>query len=1105
MKTFKQWFFAAVLLVVATTGFAQVTTSSISGNVKDNKAVNIYGATIEAVHKPTGTKYYATTNAVGNYGIASVRPGGPYTIKITFVSFKPVVFEDQYASLGNGINLDVVLEDEASLLKEVVVSTSKNGLISKNRTGASQQFSKREINAVPIIGSRTINDITKYNANGNGRSFGSQDSRLNNFTIDGSVFNNGFGLGNTSQAGGRTGSTAISLDAIEQLQVNIAPFDVRQSGFVGAGINAVTRSGTNEIEGSVYTSFKDNTSPFLGTKAAGVEIVPNKFSDQIYGMRIGAPIIKNKLFIFANYEGGRSVTPATTWTSTGSPTPSAQVSTPTFAQMTTLSNYLGSTFGYQTGAFENYDNKSNSDKFLVKLDFNLNDNNKISARYVWHNSASDINVSNSPSLGAGNRTTRIESMSFQNSGYVIQDNTRSTVVEWNSKLSDTWDLNLIVGYDKQIEDRKDATIFPTVDIRNGSGVSLLSPYTATSTTNLVSFGTDPFTPGNRLDYSNLHGTLNVTKRLNKHTILFGSNYEKFQSNNSFFPGSHGVYIFNSLEHFYAAANQSAATGGAPSTILPARFQFRYSALVGGAEPMQTLKSNKLDFYVQDEIKFNNQFKLTLGLRASLVDFENTALSNPIVANYSFLNGKKYDTGVMPERQLLWEPRVGMNLDVFGNSKTQLRGGFGMFTGRPPYVFVSNQIGNNGVLTGFIDDSNPALPNYGFTQNPAQYFIPANAATAIPASFDLAFTETNYKFPQVFKIDLALDQKLPFGFIGSVEGIFNKNVNETFYYNANQAAAVGTFNGVDNRPRFARTQAGTRIQGNVSNAVVLANSSRGYYQSATFKLDYPNNNGVFGSLAYTIAESKDLMSAGSIAAGSFTSALSVNGNNDLNLAYSDNDIPHRIVGLLGYRFEYGKSFLGATTFNVGYIGEQSNRFSHTINGDMNGDLINNNDLMFIPNNGNQIQFEAYTAGGNTYTVAQQQQAFENYISNDPYLNSRRGQYAERNAIAIPMLHRVDLSVTQDISFKVRGKLTTFQVRADILNFGNLLNNEWGVSQRSTAPRLLAYRSTNVAGEPVYRLSTQTNVNGTSQLVTDRFTKNASQFEVWQAQLTLRYSF
>lgn len=1095
MKTFKQWFFAAALFVAASAGFAQVTTSSVSGNVKDNKGVNIYGATIEAVHRPSGTKYFATTNAVGNYGINSVRPGGPYTIKVSFVSFKSVVIDDQYAALGNGINFDVVLEDEASVLKEVVVTSSRSGLISKNRTGASQQFSKREINAVPIIGSRTINDITKYNANGNGRSFGSQDSRLNNFTIDGSVFNNGFGLGNTAQAGGRTGSTAISLDAIEQLQVNIAPFDVRQSGFVGAGINAVTRSGTNELEGSVYMSYKDNKSAFLGTRAAGIDIVPSKFSDQIYGIRIGAPIIKNKLFIFANYEGARSVQPATTWTATGSPNPSSQVSTPTFAQMTTLSNYLSTTFGYQTGPFENFDNKSNSDKFLVKLDFNLNDNNKISARYVWHNSTADVNMSNSRALGNGDRTTRQESMSFQNSGYVIQDNTRSTVIEWNSKLSSTWDLNLILGYDKQIEDRKDATLFPTVDIRNNGA----------NAPTLISFGTDPFTPSNRLDYSNLHGTLNITKRLNKHTILLGTNYEMFQSNNSFFPGSHGVYVFNSLADFYTAAGQSAANNGAPSTFVPARFQLRYSALPGGAEPLQVLKSNKLDLYVQDEIKFNNQFKVTLGLRASIVDFENTAITNPTVLNYAFLNGKKYDTGLMPEQQLLWEPRVGMNLDVFGNSKTQLRGGFGMFTGRPPYVFVSNQIGNNGILTGFIDDANPALPNYGFTPNPAQYFIPANAATAIPATFDLAFTETNYKFPQVFKIDLAWDQKLPGGFIGSVEGIFNKNVNETFYYNANQANAIGTFAGPDNRPRFARTQVGTRIQSNVSNAIVLGNSSRGFYQSVTFKLDYPSNHGVFGSLAYTRSESRDLMSAGSIASSSFQGANSVNGNNDLKLSLSDNDIPHRIVGLLGYRFEYGKYIMGATTFNIGYIGEQSGRFSHTINGDMNGDLVNNNDLMFIPNNGNQINFENYTLNGNTYTAAQQQQAFEFYIANDPYLNERRGQYAERNAIAIPMLHRVDLSVTQDISFKIGKKLQSFQVRADILNFGNLLNNEWGVSQRSTLPRLLTYRSTNGAGEPVYRMGTQIYPDGTSQLVKDRFVKNTSQFEVWQAQLTLRYSF
>ena len=1096
-----------MLFFVATLGFSQVTTSSIGGNVKDAQGKNVYGASVEVIHIPSGSKYKSSTNPAGNFGVPAVRPGGPYSVKVTYVGLKPYSVNDVYASLGNGVNLDVVLGDDNALLKEVVVKNPRNSVISKSRTGASQQFSKREINAVPIIGSRSINDITKYNANGNGRSFGSQDSRLNNFTVDGSVFNNGFGLGSSAQAGGRTGSTAISLDAIEQLQVNIAPFDVRQSGFVGAGINAVTRSGTNEIEGSVYGTYRTNTSAFLGTKAAGVDVVVNNFNEKIYGIRFGAPIIKDKLFIFGNYESSRNVTPATNWTSAGSPNPSGQVSLPTYAQMQTFSNFLNDKFGYQTGPWEGYDNTAKSDKFLIKFDYNLNDNNKLSARFIYHDSNSNQLISNSTALGNGNRTNSAFAMSFQNSGYVIQDNTRSAVLEWNSKLSETINLNAIVGYDYQNEDRKQSTIFPTIDIRNGDG-------TPATTSTLLSAGTDPFTPGNRLDYKNLHATLNLTKRFSNNTLLLGANFEKFQSNNNFYPGSNGVYTFNSLTAFYAAANQYITTG-APSTLQPARFQLRYSLLPGGAEPLQVLKSNKYDFYIQDEIKFTNQFRMTAGIRASVISFENTAIINPIVNNYVFNRGQKFETDKMPETQLLWEPRLGMNLDVFGNGKTQLRGGMGMFTGKPPYVFISNQIGNNGALTALIDDSNPAAPFYGFTPNPAQAFTPPNPTLNPATTFDLAFTANGYKFPQVFKVDLALDQKLPFGFIGTLEFLFNKNINEVFYYNANQKDATSNFTGPDNRPRFGGTSASNRFISNVSNAIVLDNSSRGYYESATVKLEYPNKNGLFGSIAYTIAESKDLMSAGSIASSSWTGVSSVRGNNNLNPSLSDNDIPHRVVGLLGYKLDYGKKQGGSTSISFGYVAEKSGRFSHTINGDLNGDLINGNDLMFVPRNAADLNFAPLTVVANgvttIYSPASQRDALEIYIANDPYLNSVRGQYVERNAISLPFLHRVDMSITQEFFIKSgkKGKTNSLQIRADILNFGNLVNNNWGVSKRASATRLLNFAGTPASvtpgGEPIYTLATQLNPDGSRILVQDRFLKNASQFDVWQAQLGLRYTF
>ena len=1088
----KKVILSLLLSVSALVGFGQVTTSTISGVVKNEKQEVLVGAAIHATHAPTGTQYHSITNKSGVYVLPAVRVGGPYTIHVSFVGFRKGEEKDVNTQLGVTSNVNFILIDENQILKEVVVLSTRNNIISKDRTGASQQFSRRDLQNIPITGARTIDGITKYNPNGNGNSFGAQDSRLNNFTIDGSQFNNGFGLGSSAQAGGRTGASAISLDAIEQLQVNIAPFDIRQSGFTGAGINAVTRSGTNEIEGSVYQTQRDNSSTYVGDNARGTKVTASKFDEKVQGFRLGAPIIKNKLFIFGNYESIERTEPGTTWFSTGSPIATGtQISRPTYTQLSDLSKFMQDKFNYTTGPFEGYSNANKSNKFLVRMDWNINDKHKLTARYVHHDSEAEINVSNSTSAGFGNRTQSALAMSFQNSGYIIMDNTRSYVLELNSKLSNTLHNNLIVGYDKQIEDRAyRSQPFPTIDIKDGA-------------TTLTSVGFDPFTPGNKLDYNTFHITNNLTKYADKHTLTFGFNYEKYQSNNLFFPASNGVYIFNSLADFYTAANQSLANGGAPSTLVPSRFQFRYSALPNAVDPMQTLKTDRLDVYAQDEFQATENLKFTFGLRAAIVSFEQTALENPVVSALTFAGGEKFNTGKLPSTQTLFEPRFGFNHDVFGDRKTQLRGGMGIFTGRPPYVFISNQVGNNGVLTGYIDASGAAATKYGFTADPNKYFIPSTPT--LPSTFDLAFTDENYKFPQVWKSNIAVDQKLPFGFIGTAEYIANQNLNAVYYYNANLEVPTGKFTGVDQRAKFAGNDNGVRVNDNVSNAIVLTNTSNALFNSLTLKLEYPYQRGIFGSFAWTTSTAIDYMSAGSIASGSWTGARSVNGNNELSLSNSDFLSPNRLVGLLGYRLEYGKGFGGATSFTLGYVGNQGNPFSYTIGGDMNGDRISNNELIFVPNKGSDIKFAPLVVGTRTYTEAEQQAAFDSYIGQDKYLSSRKGQYAERNGSFIPMLNRLDLSVVQDIYVKVKGKKNTIQIRADILNFGNLLNNEWGVSQRATIPTILNYSSTNTAGEPVYKLATQKLADGSTILARDTYQYNSSVFDVWSAQLGIRYIF
>jgi hypothetical protein len=1094
----KKAILSLILSVSFLLGFGQITTSTISGVVKNEKKEVLAGATIHALHQPTGTEYKSVTNKNGVYVLPAVRVGGPYVIHVSFIGFETAEEKDVNTQLGVTSNIDFVLVDKATKLKDVVVVGTKNNIFSKDRTGAAQQFGRRELTSIPITGARTINGITKYNNFGDGSSFGAQDTRMNNFTIDGSQFNNNFGLGSSAQAGGRTGSSAISLDAIEQLQLNVAPFDIRQSGFTGAGINAVTRSGTNKVEGSYYRTNRDNSSRYVGNSAAGVPVTAAKFDETVSGFRIGAPIIKNKLFIFGNYEQLEKTEPGTTWTSAGSPFAGAQVTRVKWQDMKDLSDFMQTKFNYTTGPWEGYSNTNASKKFLVRMDWNINEKHKLTARYVNHNSDAQINISNSQSAGAGNRTTQFNSMSFQNSGYIIMDNTRSAVVELNSKLSNTLHNNLIVGYDKQIEDRKYmSSMFPTIDIADGTSARV----------NYVSVGFDPFTPGNKLDYGTFHITNNLTKYLDKHTLTLGANFEKYQSNNLFYPASNGVYIFNSLADFYKAANESLANGGKPSTTAPYRFQMRYSALPGGVDPMQVLKATRLDVYGQDEYAVNKDLKLTFGLRTAYIDFGNTAIENPKVSAMSFVapdySTVQFNTATLPKAQLLLEPRAAFNWDVKGNKKTQLRGGSGVFTGRPPYVFISNQVGNNGVLTGFIDVSGTAAAGYGFTANPQQYFTPSTPT--LPSTFDLAFTDPNYKFPQVWKNNIAIDQKLPLGLIGTIEYLYTKNLNAVHYYNANLAPITGRFSGVDQRDVYARTDAGVRRNANVSMGAVLTNNSDSWYDAYSVKLEKPYAKGLFGSVAYTKSRGLDYMSAGSIASGTWQSIRAINGNNNPILSNSDFLVPQRAVGLLGYRIDYGfKKYGASTSITIGYVGQQSGGASYFVAGDLNGDRVSNNELIFVPQKGSDIKFAPLVVGTKTYTEAEQQAAFEAYIGQDEYLSTRRGQYAERNGSFLPWLHRFDLSVVQDFHVAVKGEKNTIQLRFDILNFGNMINDNWGVSQRFTNPAILTYSSV-VNNEPVYKFATQKLLDGSTILLRDTYSKNSSVFDVWTAQFGIRYIF
>jgi len=1091
-------FFALLMMLPVSGLFAQgSTTAALAGTVVDEKGQGLPGASVIAVHEPTGSRYGGSTRADGRYNIVNMRVGGPYKITVSFVGYKNAVQSGIVLTLAQELRQNFKLEVNQSQLEEVKVVASRSSVINSGRTGAATTVSNSSITTLPTL-NRSLGDFARLDPRANGLNFAGRNALFNNVTVDGAFFNNAFALSPT--IGGQAGASPISVDAIDQFQVLIAPYDVRQGMATGANINVVTKSGTNNWSGSGYYFGTDQG--LVGNKIGDVVNQYGTFARGQIGARVGGAIIKNKLFIFGSFEQETQTDPGSNFVATRTGTePNRSIAKA--EDLDRLKSFLLSKYKYDPGAYENYDREKFSQKANVRLDWNISDKHKLNIKYNYLRSFADISPSNSGSLSGG-RSPSVNVLPFQGSLYRINNNLDSYIAELNSTFSNSVANNLTVGYTAMRDFRQSPVNdnpFPTVDIGNNN----LNQMTA--------FGYEPFSANNILNSDIFQISDNLTIYKGKHVYTLGFAYEANAFKNGFAPNYYGGYQFRSIDDFIKSANGD-------KTVIPAFYRQQWSNY---AEfPFAEMKGNTLSFYGQDEITAAKGLKLTFGLRAdatSFPSFDEPKYTNSFVPSLTFRDGVKLATNKFPETTVLWSPRFGFNWDVKDDKTTQVRGGLGVFSGRVPYVWLSNQLSNNGVLFGSENLSNPTNRPFNADVNA---YRPAVSSTVTPTAYNLAVTDPNFKFSQVFRGNLAVDKQLGDGWIVSVEGIYTKDINAVYLENVNLPNSTVKAVGADNRVIFytlganglPSTSRNFQIYGNVrgvngpangiattsapniSDAIVIKNTNLGYSYALTATISKAFENGLFASLAYTNSDSRSVNDGGSIAQSQWRDRV-VSGDPNENVAsYSSYMQAHRINAYGSYRLNYLKE-KASTTFGFTYSVAPAGRFSYTYSGDMNGDN-QFNDLMYVP----RSQSEILLRDLGTYTAAQQWADLDKYITQDAYLNLHRGHYAQRNGAELPWSANFDFKIIQDFYINVAGKKNTLQFTLDVFNFGNYVSPQWGLNQTPLRAGLLNYVTNDAAtGKPVFQFPYR---SGTTPL-SDTFQRSFGLGSRWQAQFGVRYIF
>ncbi len=1073
------------LMCLALSTRAQVTTSSMTGIVLSEQNQPLAGATVEAVQVSTGTRYSTATLSSGRFTLPNIAPGGPYTLTITYSGLSPYTRTDIMVPLGEKFDISVNMATEVKVIEGVVVAGRRSAV---QKTGASTSVSNRQIANLPNT-SRALTGVTKLTPQSNGNSFAGMNSRYNNITIDGSLFNNNFGRSGDGLVPGGSAS-AISIDAIDQVQVNIAPFDVRQAGFVGGGINAVSRRGTNNFYATVYGFFRNES--LNGTRVGDVKIENPNRSNKIYGGSIGGPIIKNKLFFFLNAEKEMSTRPGQIWLARTDDNASNPLVTPVLrSDLETLAQFLRSEYNYDPGAFEGYDFGVDNFKLLGRLDWNITDKHRLSLRYTQSSTDDDEQVNNSSTIGSsfgnGRRAGRNGGMAYENTNFINNTEVKSGVVELNSTFTKRISNQLIASYTDNKPTRIPNSDVPFVDImRDPNNV-------------YISFGRDLFSYQNFIVDKATNVSNNVTVNLGKHSLTVGGSYEHMEFQNSFTSGSGGGYYrYASLEDFLEKR-------------APVVFAVSYDPNNPLGIKVPSAKFNQLGLYAQDIWSPNAKFRLTYGLRVDKPSYPYTPDRNPALEEVVFRdengNDESFDVSQFPKSRWLVSPRVGFNYDVVGDKSIIVRGGTGIFTGRIPFIWLVNQVGDNGIVRAQYQASNAELAGIRYSTDRTTY-IPADpppVGESIPSGSSYSAAVRDFKMPQVWRSNIAFEKRIAQNTLVSLEGIFTKMINNVYYRNANLGDQTGVLGGADPRPVYNQ-----RLNANIFRMSVLDNTSKGMSLSVTPMIQKNFSNNWEASIAYTYTAAFDVAIGSSDQAASGWTTNSIAGNpNRPELGYSNFSVPHRVVAFASKRFSYMRDKLG-TTVTLFYAGASQDRFHYRYGGDVNNDGATN-DLIYIPANPSEIQFvEGYRVGGVTYTAQQQSDAFFAYIENDPYLRKYKGQVMDRYGAVLPWNHTVDLRILQDFRLKFGETSHTFQVSADITNLLNLINKDWGYrysynfgSFQDQALLGLPTASNNTGAENFNRNNPKYTFNpdGPSRV----YQPNYSTASTWGLQLGVRYIF